>query len=117
MLQQHYRIAGFMHDMLHPHLTLFTHRCQDSPPDTKIHVKSQAYCLRHETSSDPDVSVCEHRPGPDASYQDAVQAWQEKHDDAALMAIADRVEQQQQIAVPDELHASAQVSKTSLTHA
>ena len=68
-------------------------------------------CACHDTSSDPDVSVCEHRPGPHASYQARVQAWQEKHDDAALMAIADRVEQQQQIAVADELHASAQVSK------
>ena len=79
-------------------------------------VKPIAYVC-HEKTSDPGVLVCERRPGPHASYQDSVQAWQERHDDAALMAIADRVEQQQQIAVADELHASAQVSKTSLTRA
>lgn len=54
--------------------------------------------------------VSEHRPGPYASYQDAVQAWQEKHDDAALMTIADRVEQQQQVALAEPVYASAQVS-------
>ncbi|CAK0787452.1 hypothetical protein CVIRNUC_010672 [Coccomyxa viridis] len=51
------------------------------------------------------------RPGAHASYQDAVQAWQERHDDAALMALADRVELQQQSPVADELHASAQAGE------
>ena len=68
-------------------------------------------CYCHEMSSGPDVLVCEHRPGPHASYQEAVQAWQEKHDDAALMALADHVEQQQQMPMADKRHASTPVSQ------
>ena len=105
MFPQQYCIAG-------SNMTCCTRSEPVSPLVTGHCTARQGPCACHETSPPPDVLFCEHRPGPHASYQDAVQAWQEKHDDAALMAIADRVGQQQQFVMADELHASAQVRRS-----